>query len=334
MRMSRVSFAMDDVNGLRVIPIQSLTKGVFMKLLRCSMVIAGVLTAMLGQFSYGASASCENLRFTAAPRQSVDSRVEESGFFVTFKLSVSGCQDQKVPVQLYAVDAAGRETFLDEEFDTPRNRDTTWNVFRMYVPLSRFAYSEPTVKWHVYIKSPTDSRAFIGDDVFRQNPPYRPSFVLRWNEWKDEVDIADGKHAFQISFRLSEDAYNTKGRKAVIILEDSSGNTLKAVDGSSLVTNGATLTCSQCNAGEYVHWDNVAVNVPYEMLKEFDPGTIIYARPGLRFDSGETDGGNLYIKFLAGGSTDTVYQRFQDDSKALTDAVNNIDSKIHALEGR
>jgi hypothetical protein len=83
---------------------------------------------------------------------------------------------------------------------------------------------------------------------------------------------------------------------------------------------------------ESAFWETLTLDVPYSLLARFPAETIVYARPGLQLDNGELVGGNLYVKFMAGGSLDHVYDRFQEDSANLKEAIKSIDQKIEALE--
>jgi hypothetical protein len=275
------------------------------------------------------SATCDDLRAIYAGRQPVDRRVEESGLSVTFTVHAAGCKGQDLPIKLFAVDAAGMQTFLAEKTVKATYDSSEWKDLDLFVPLSRFYNIQPTTQYIVYVQSPDNPQGFIGKSTFTLNSPFQPNLIWSWKAWQDEVSDADGDPGLQISMQLEARGYNGSQFQSVIILEDSNGNALKAADGSSpLVVTGQAL--------HFIYddslWQNLVFNIQYHYLSSYYPGLTVYARPGLKLDNGQLVGGNVYCKFLAGGSANTVLKNFKNDSDTLKQEIQNTEDQLNALK--
>ncbi len=273
------------------------------------------------------SASCGALSFEAT-RQAVDARVDESGFKAKFKLDISGCQGQKVPVQFWSVNSAGGKVFLGEEIAVPPYENSTWAEFPIFIPMSRMANVPVLQKCEIYVCSPMDSSEFIGKAEYTLKEPYQPpKFIWAWKQWQDDAST-DAGPAFHTSSRL--DIRGCKGKKmdAVLQLEDGEGNILRSQSGDPLILSVSGIT----PGFDGTCYEKLSLDVPYEKLSHLRPGLMVCARPALRID-GQVEPGNLFIKFWAGGSLETLNKHYTSEANRLDQEIDQLDKRVKALEG-
>ena len=275
------------------------------------------------------SAVCGSLTSQLTPHQPVDGRVDESGLLYSFSLEVNGCKGKDVGVQLYATDASNRETFLAKKKVTATYDDTEWKEYSMFVPLSRFANANPTTGYVVYVESPTKSEEYIAKVSYTLATAYDPGIIWTWTAWKDEAVVSPNVTGFHMETQLNTHGYPNKSFDSVVILEDASGNTVTSASGAPLVLPSQNLT----SIYEKSQWNGLSLNVPYNEVSHFSPAQLIYARPGIRLDSGELLGGNIYFKFWAGGSLETIYTIYQAESGRLGEEIKRLQMRNQAMEG-
>jgi hypothetical protein len=271
----------------------------------------------------------QNLDTTPVEHRAIDNRVDESGMEVSFSLDVHGCMGQEVPVQLYSMDASDKQTFMADKILKPGYEDATWAKVDLFVPLSRFAGINPATKWVIYVQNPKDTSEYIEKASFTLNEPYRPGLIWSWKQWTDEVISTDGENGFQIKARLDANGYAGQQFESVVILEDADGNAIKSKDGTPMTVSGQHLNCIYDSS----YWESLQFNIPYSDLTHFWAGQLIYARPGIRFQDGSLTGGNVYFKFWAGGSLNTVYDKYTSESTKLDTEINRLNDQLNALGG-
>lgn len=296
----------------------------------CGVIAMCLMFASLGcQSSQSRVATFGNqFFFDYYGRQSVDSRVNESGLSVTLKLEISGCSGLRVPVQLYAKNSAGYESFLAQNIVTPPSGKSVWNEFCIFVPLSRLAGIQSVTELIVYVQSPDNSNEYIGKARCMLNPPYRPDCVWSWQELKDDVPMPLGDLALCVKTKVDLSGFRDEDLEAVIILEDAKGHTLTSASGDPLIIPGPKIYFEY----DYGQWYDLNLYVPYEQLSNLWPGLMVFARPAIRRDNGDLIGGNIYVKFWAGGSLETLHDRFKAESDQIGQEIMHLETRLKAFE--
>ena len=273
------------------------------------------------------SATCDSLSVENGGSQGTASRLAEGGLSATlFKLQINGCNGQEVPVDLYAVDVSGTEVFLSEQIAKPNYENCTWDKFPMFIPASRFSYIQPSPSYAVYIRSPDNYQAFINKWTITFPKPVQIKLVWTVETWNDDAGASDNL-GFQIKTHLRAVGLKGKTMKAVLILEDVQGKGLTSASGSPLIVDQFDVTPPNDDAG----WHNQNLFVSYKILSDYSPDSIIVARPGVRLSNGKLIGGNIYVKFLAGGSLKTVSNSFKQASEELKQMAKSSEDKLEAL---
>jgi hypothetical protein len=259
-----------------------------------------------------------------------DSRVEEFGILLEFHLVISGCAGKDVPVQVYAKDSAGRETFLAEAIAKPPHENTSWKAFPVPVPLSRFAGLNNVSKLAVYVCSPGNRAEFIGQVSYDLTSPIQTPLVWSWESWADEATNPAGEKGFRLKVRLDAQGIRGKVAQLVLVLQNSDGLTLRGSDSDELILPLGTLNTNYSFSGDSSYWQNLEFYAPYSFLEHLRPGFLVFAYPAIRVD-GKLIGGNIRAKFWAGGSLDTVYEKFNAQSAKVNDEVRRIENRMKAV---
>ena len=273
------------------------------------------------------SATCDRLYVDNGGSQATDSRMWEGGLSATLtKLQINGCNGQEVPIDLYAVDLSGTEVFLSEQIAKPNYENCTWNKFTMFIPATRFATVKPSRNYTIYIRSPNNYQAFITKWIFTFPQPAQIRSIWSVETWSEDAGEA-GNLGFQMKTQLRVVGQKGKTMKAVVILEDVEGKVLVSANRSPLIVDQFDLTPPYDDA----IWKDQTLFVPYKILSDFYPNSVVVARPGVRLNNGKLIGGAMYVRFLSGGSTNTVYNKLAKMSDEVKQMAKRTEDKLDAL---
>ncbi len=261
---------------------------------------------------------------TVEPGQDwIEPRVLENGYYWTFGLEVDGYEGRELPVQLF-----GDDRFLGEKIATATYESTVWERFRVFVPLSKL--TEPNVPNSIslYVVSPDDPDKHLmkSSATVRDVPDEQIWTFLSLDE---NVPMSSGGRGLQLKVRLSVNGHKGEQLEAVWGVRTTDLKEFSPDMGGPILRTAFDLVPHYDNS----FWKSLTINVPYDDLTDLGFGRAALISPGVRFEDGRTEAGNLHIKFHAGGSRESIRRSLERDVEQLDEQIDHLERSLRVLKG-
>lgn len=248
--------------------------------------------------------------------------VREDGYQFVVKLSITGCQQREVPVQLFGP----MNRFIGQEIAVPPYESTSWAEFRMFVPDSRIGRLRTGDTVQGFVVDPDDPARFIGTAPFTYTgtPPEQLWEVTSVTE---QATLDSGETGVVVDVSLEIAGHVNEVLPLVVVLQDLQGEELRDAGGTVLRLTPTRLSCPY----ETSVWRSLKLEVPYSRLAHLPLGSSVVVRPSVEKADGVVYLGNVSVTIYSGGSLDAVLDTLTTREQELDREVRRLEQELTAL---